>query len=178
MNNPERSIANEFDSYLRDRARRAGWRLAASAPGDACGAGELAGGARLALVAFQGLPGGADAAPFSPAGMQALRGHCHFVAWAETPGALVQVRRHDGVDSVGARAFAEAFFAAGHEMSLAPDAFQAYLDCLAEGVNGGAFPLALLVTHGALREAALVPLPSVAAARGWLRARAARPPAP
>lgn len=178
MQHPLRAIANEFDSYMQDRARRLGYSVRMAQADATCAPG---GAARFALVEFANAlsVAGRDVLTARD-GMRALDDRAHFVAWCAEPGALVQVNvyRHEmrpgggASGRVGVRAFAEAFFGDPQGRSLPRDAFTAYLDWLAAGTHGAdanAAVLALAVRAPDTRELLLVRLPSVAAAHDWVR---------
>lgn len=173
-------IANEFDSYLQDRALRVGYSVR-MLPADT--GWELPGAATLALVEFaDALPGACADDYFTQHGMQARHDRCHVIAWAGGQGALVQVNtyRHEAcgghasghtgqASRVGARAFAEAFFASPQAHSLPPAEFRAYLDWLAaEPRHPRAGGVALAILAPGPRQLALVRFPSVTAVRDWL----------
>lgn len=180
MLNHLQPIANEFDSYLQDRARRAGYSVRMLT---ADAAWEFPAGATLALVEFAGaLPDASGDDYFTQGGMQARHDRCHAIAWASEQGALVQVNGyrqevrgaggsgHAGLASrSGARTFAEAFFANPQAHSLPPHEFQPYLDWLAgEPRHARAGGVALAILAPGPRQLALVRFPSVTATRDWL----------
>ena len=168
------AIANEFDSYLQDRAQRLSYQVRTVPDNAPCA---LADTDRLALVEFAdpALRGPMDAD--APPAMRPYRERGHFMAWADHPGALVQVN-----GTIGARTFAEQFFADAAQRSLPLPALRDYVAWLAAGQPGvPAAPVTLLILMPAARELALVRLPSMAATQAWLRrqagARVARLPA-
>lgn len=176
----EQAIANEFDSYLQDRARRLGYQvrmLAADAPF------ALPHTARLALVEFQ--HAGCHArcqALAAHSGMRDCHDRGHYLAWAEHAGALVQMNvwRNEacghGADGlarrVGVRTFAEQFFGDLHGRSLSRSECGAYLGWLTAATGGLKDAADSMVTLAARlpgpRQLALARLPSVAAAYVWL----------
>lgn len=176
MQNSLQAIANEFDSYMQDRAQRLGYRVHFPSPDAVWG---LTASTRLALVSFADrVPLPATSAFTVPEGMRMLHDRGHFVAWSGESGALVQVNvyRHetagdrDQEGRVGVRTFAEAFFGDPQRRSLTLDESSYYLGWLAERVVGaepGA--LALAVRMPDTRELALVRLPSLAATHHWVR---------
>lgn len=172
MQNHVLAIANEFDSYMQDRAQRLGYGVRWPSIADTAA---LSASARLALVEFR------DALADGHAIAEEMRGHRdrgHFVAWAEEAGALVQMnvyRREIGAGAgqgaasrIGVRTFAEEFFGNAQGRSLALDEFKLYLGSLAAG-NGSAATLALVARNPETRELLLVHLPSVRAAANWLQ---------
>lgn len=169
------AIANEFDSYMQDRAQRLGYGVRWLSADEAYA---LPAEARLALVEFRASPAEHRAIP---ANMQAYHDRGHFVAWAEAAGALVQMNvcrketRGGGsaagaVSRIGVRTFAEEFFGNEQGYSLALDEFRAYLGGLAADppADTGAAALALAVRIPEARALLLVRLPSIAAAKAWL----------
>lgn len=175
------AIANEFDSYLQDRAQRLGYQVRMPAAGTPFA---LPPTARLALVQFhraecpslcRALAANSD--------MRDRHDRGHYVAWAEDAGALVQLNawRGEACGQVGARAFAEQFFADEQGRSLSPGECGAYLDWLVAATGGPADTaqsaahsmVTLAVRLPATRQLALVRLASAADARAWVnRARA------
>jgi len=181
MPNFAHPIANEFASYLQDRARRLAYGVRQLSH-DAAYA--LPASARLALVEF--LEAWPDTSLHGALVHSAMLDHhdrSHFAAWAGQPGALVQVNvyRHEAgrlghagegvAGRIGVRAFAEEFFSDEHGRSLPLDAFRAYLGWLAAATRG-ANPVALAIRAPHTRELVLVRLPSAAAANDWLRRQA------
>lgn len=179
------AIANEFDSYMQDRAQRLGYRVRALC-GQSAQAPPASG--RYALVEFSdGLPQPGRDAFAAPGAMRAHHDRGHFVAWSGAPGALVQVniQRHElyrggngggdgGGDGgrMGVRTFAEEFFGNPQGRSLSRDALRAYLDWLVAATPAANATSAAMQTLAIqapdARELLLVRLPSAAAARDWL----------
>jgi hypothetical protein len=174
MPHPALPIANEFDSYMQDRAQRLGYRVMFHPIGAAC---TLPASGRLALVECTASL--RDAAPCpdfgAHAGLAAHHDRGHFIAWAGEPGALVQVnvkRReaggdHDGAGRVGVRTFAEEFFGDGDQRSLPLADFTAYLAWLA--AEAAPCLLALAARLPETRQLILARAPSAQAALAWLR---------
>lgn len=174
-------IANEFASYLQDRAKRLAYGVRQLSH-DAAYA--LPASGRVALVEFlDALPATSLHDALAHSAMLEHHDRGHFAAWAEQPGALVQVNvyRHEigrhrkagegAAGRIGVRVFAEEFFSDGHCRSLPPDAFRTYLGWLASAAHS-ANPVALVIRAPHARELVLVRLPSAAAANDWLRRQA------
>ncbi len=121
------AIANEFDSYMQDRAQRLGYRVGMGGPeaglvSTAC----VTACARLALVEFSDPQRAVPMPDQDDGGMAALRRRGHVLAWARGAGALVQVN-----GEIGARTFAEEFFADDGRRSLSLAESRVYLGWLA-----------------------------------------------
>lgn len=176
MQNSLQAIANEFDSYMQDRAQRLGYRVHFPSPDAVWG---LTASSRMALMAFADrVPLPASAAFTLPDSMRTLHDRGHFVAWSGESGALVQVNvyrheaaaGHDHDGRVGVRTFAEAFFGDPQHHSLTLDESSYYLGWLAETIVGAEpAALALAISMPNTRELALLRLPSLAAAHHWVR---------
>ncbi|MRV72587.1 hypothetical protein GJ700_12805 [Duganella sp. FT92W] len=178
MPNPVQPIANEFDSYLQDRAQRQGYQVRWLFTDNAW---PLPGSARVALVEFAASL--TDMAPrrdvTAPGAMRDLHDRGHFIAWAGEAGALVQVNVHrhelggDGdlaAGRIGVRTFAEEFFTQAQARSLSLTESLAYLDWLTGDAAPSMVELAIRLPES--RELLLVRAPSLQAAAAWLRRHA------
>ncbi|GAB2838290.1 hypothetical protein GCM10027277_01450 [Pseudoduganella ginsengisoli] len=160
MHNLAQPIANEFDSYMQDRAQRLGYQtrfLSADRvtplPPSGC----------YALVEFS------DPATRAPLlaepGINRYRERGHFTAWADQAGGLVQIN-----GTIGARTFAEEFFGDTPRRSLPLPEFNAYVDWFAAATaSHEAQLLTLAISAPDARALMLVRTPSASAAAAWLQ---------
>lgn len=179
MPNPVQPIANEFDSYLQDRAQRLDYQVRWLFTDNAW---PLPASARVALVEFAASL--TDLAPrrdvTAPGAMRDLHDRGHFIAWTGEAGALVQVNvyRHElggeghatGAGRIGVRTFAEEFFNQAQARSLSLTESLAYLDWLTGDAAPSMVELAVRLPES--RELLLVRAPSLHSAAAWLRQHA------
>lgn len=152
------AIANEFDSYMQDRAQRLGYRTRFLPPDEHYSPHATS---NVALIEFSDAAGCQP--PMAQRRMADYRNRGHFCAWTEQAGGLVQINGQTGV-----RTFAEEFFSETGRRSLPLREMAAYLDWLITSGASAAL-LTLAIQAPASRELVLVRFPSWRVAGQWLQ---------